>query len=270
MFSNFLTGTNYLLRGFGYLNKRGLRRFIWIPTLISFLVYVLLLTFFCYQFGNLMDWLLPDANAVDNWPDWIRWAGAAALFVIRLVLWVVFFIAYALSMFYTFTIFANLIGSPFNGILSSKVELLSTGQPLPDEPLSLKMITAEASHAIKHEFVKIIYFLLFAIPLLILFIIPVINIVASFVWIIFSAWMAALQYIDYPADNRKTGFRQMRRTITPKRAVCFGFGAATMVMMAIPVVNFFTMPVAVIGATLLWVEQFPEQDGSVKIEDNSD
>jgi uncharacterized protein involved in cysteine biosynthesis len=30
-----------------------------------------------------------------------------------------------------------------------------------------------------------------------------------------------------------------------------------MIMTSIPIINFFAMPVAVAGATLLWVEQFP-------------
>ncbi|MBP2261259.1 uncharacterized protein involved in cysteine biosynthesis [Pseudomonas sp. BP8] len=38
-----------------------------------------------------------------------------------------------------------------------------------------------------------------ALALLILSFIPVVNVIAAPLWLIFGVWMMAIQYIDYPA-----------------------------------------------------------------------
>jgi len=73
-------------------------------------------------------------------------------------------------------------------------------------------------------------------------------------WFVFSAWMMAMQYIDYPMDNHRTTFDDMRKYLKTHRGISFGFGCAVMIAAMIPGVNFFVMPAAVAGATLMWVE----------------
>lgn len=106
------------------------------------------------------------------------------------------------------------------------------------------------------ELGKLLYFGLRAIPLLILFIIPGINLVAPFFWFLFGAWMLAHEYMDYPMANHGQPFSQQRLILRRQRPMLFGFGTAILIMTLIPIVNFIAMPAAVAGATLMWHEHF--------------
>lgn len=78
-------------------------------------------------------------------------------------------------------------------------------------------------------------------------------------WMIFTAWMLALEYTSFPMGNHGLLFSQQRDRLRKKRLTVLGFGGATLLMTLIPVVNFLAMPVAVAGATALWVEQFEKE-----------
>ena len=55
--------------------------------------------------------------------------------------------------------------------------------------------------------------------------------------------------------NHNVVFAEQKRLLSRRRGLALGFGGAVMIMSSIPVINFFAMPVAVAGATLLWTEQ---------------
>lgn len=100
-----------------------------------------------------------------------------------------------------------------------------------------------------------IYFALRAVPLLILLLVPAINVVASLLWVLFSAWMMAVQYIDYPMANHGLFFKEQRARLRKRPLLAWSFGGLVMLCTMIPLVNFFVMPAAVAGATLVWVRE---------------
>ena len=110
--------------------------------------------------------------------------------------------------------------------------------------------------AVMSEALKLIYFILWVIPLLIISFIPVINIISPVLWILFSSWILSLEYIAYPMENHNIFFKETRAEVRKRRSLAFGFGAAAMVMTLIPIINFFVMPAAVAGATAMYVEHF--------------
>jgi CysZ protein len=173
----------------------------------------------------------------------LDWLGA----IIRFLLWLIFGVGALVAVFYTFTAIANLLASPFNGLLAEQVERIQTGRA-PDSGMS---IWKEVAIAPAQEIRKLLYFLIWAIPLLVLFLIPVINVAAPFVWAAFSAWMLTLQYVDYPLGNRGMRFADQRALMRGNRQLSLGFGAVVLVLTMIPVVNFVAMPAAVVGATFL-------------------
>ena len=106
-----------------------------------------------------------------------------------------------------------------------------------------------------NEVRKIIYFLLWMIPLFIFSWIPVINFIAPALWVAFSSWILALEYHDYPMANHQILFPQQRALLKQRRPLAVGFGLATLGATMIPFVNFLVIPAAVAGATALYLEQ---------------
>jgi uncharacterized protein involved in cysteine biosynthesis len=54
--------------------------------------------------------------------------------------------------------------------------------------------------------------------------------------------------------NHGALFRDVRKSLRQRRRIAFGFGSGVAVLSSIPVVNLFIMPVAVAGATALYVD----------------
>jgi CysZ protein len=71
--------------------------------------------------------------------------------------------------------------------------------------------------------------------------------------------MLSLEYADYPMGNHNLHFRAERSILRQQRPLALGFGAAVSVMTTIPIVNFLAMPVAVAGATAMWVDRLQEK-----------
>lgn len=248
---DFLLGVSYLPRGFRLLWTPGLRRYVAGPIAINIVVFALLFWFAGTQFQQLLHWLLPNPAAFTGPGFWQQTLYYATLSLYWL-LWPLFVLMGAVVMFYTFTLVANLIGSPFNGMLAAQVEQLQTGAPPPEQNLSL---ATELWVAVAGELRKYAYFLKLALPLLLLFLIPGINLIASLLWALFGAWAIALEYLDYPMGNHGYRFQEERRLLAQRRPLALGLGAAVLAMTLIPGLNLLAMPTGVIAATLLWTEQ---------------
>jgi len=242
--SNPFTGAGYLLHGLRLLNRPGVRRFVFIPLAINTLLFSLLLWLAITQFGALIDWLLPT---LPTWlPEWL-------LAALSWLLWLLFALSAFVVVFFSFTLLANLVAAPFNGFLAEAVERHLTGQRAPD---SDRGALAEMGLAVRGELIKIGYFASRALPILVLFLIPGLNLAAPFIWLLFGAWMLALEYADFPMGNHGLSFPEQRDKAGAKRLLMLGFGGAVALGTMVPLFNFIIMPAAVAGATALWVEQF--------------
>ena len=102
---------------------------------------------------------------------------------------------------------------------------------------------------------KLLYSVLWALPFLVLFLIPGVNLAAPVLWFLYMAGMLALQYVDYPMGNHGFRFSAMRSGLRRRRLLGLTFGAATAGMTLVPILNFIVMPSAVAGATALWVRE---------------
>lgn len=240
-------GAGFLMQGFRLINQPGIRRFVIVPLLINLVLFAGAIWYLVTQFEIFMDWLLPTLPAWLAWLQWLIW-----------LLWPLFAIATSLIVFYLFTPVVNLLAAPFNSLLAERLELHLTGQPLP-EGRGLKYLLGDAAKAFMSEIKKLSYMLLWAIPLLILFLIPGVNLIAPFLWFLFSAWMLSLEYADYPMANHNMLFRAERELLRKHRPLALGFGSAVTLMTTIPVLNFLAMPVGVAGATAMWVERLKDK-----------
>ncbi len=232
--NNPVSGAGYMLQGLKLLARPGLRRYVVMPLLINILVFTALAWIGIAQFETLLEWMLPQ----DTWLSYFRY-----------ILWPLFAIATILITFYSFTIVANLLAAPFNGILAEKVEILLTG----NKPSHMHTgIMQSVWPAILSELIKLSYFLIRALPMLLLFLIPGINVVAPLVWFLFGIWYLTLEYADYPMANSGMAFRDQRNHMRQIRMAALGFGGSLTLLMMIPILNFAAMPAAVAGATAMW------------------
>lgn len=236
-------GAGYLFRGIGLITQPGVRAFVLIPLLINVVLFAGALWYANAHLGDLEPILLGMT------PDWLHWLVTPLM----VVLYPVFWLAALLLIFYTFTLVANVIAAPFNGLLSEKVELLLTGQPIEVDG-DWKKLMKSLVPMILAELRKLLYFLLRAIPALIL------SIFIPFIWLIFGSWMLAVDYVDYPLGNHGKIFPANVDVLRKRRFMSLGFGGMVSVLAIIPVLNFITVPAAVAGATAMWVEQFNKED----------
>ena len=233
-------GARYLIKGFGLIHQKGIRRFAYIPMAINTLLFSFAIWLGVTKFDQWINSMMP------TWlPDWL-------LGWIMWLLWPLFTALLMLIVFFSFSIIANILAAPFNGVLAEAVEIKLSGQP--PATLSWKEIIKDAPSMLWNEFRKITYFLLWMIPLFIFSWIPVINIVAPALWVAFSSWILALEYHDYPMANHQLKFPQQRTLLKQKRGLALGFGLATLGATMIPFVNFLVIPAAVAGATALYLD----------------
>lgn len=232
-------GTRAFLQGLHLINRPGVRIYVVIPLLINVLVFALLFWVVSGYFGGWVDSLIPG---LPEWLAWISW-----------LLWLFFGIAVAIVMFFTFTLLANIIGAPFNSLLAEAVERHLTGEQLPSP--SFTEILKGAPAMMLDELRKQMYYVGWMVVLLLLYLIPLVNLAAPFVWVVFSAWVMALQYCDYPMGNHQLKGEEQRKRLREHRWEALGFGGMALLATLIPLFNFLVMPVSVAGATALWVKK---------------
>ncbi len=234
-------GAGYLLRGLQMLPDPQIRPFVLVPLLTNIILFISAIWLLFSNFGAWVDAMI--ATFLPDW-EWLQW--------LHYVLWPMMALLVAVFVYYGFSIIANLIAAPFNGFLSEKVEKRLRGDVIQDE--GWKAVVALIPRAIGRELSKLAYYLPRLLILLVISFIPVINVISPLLWLLFGAWMMAIQYCDYPMDNNKVSFKNMKMMLKADRLTSIGFGGLIQVGMMIPLVNLIIMPAAVVGATIYWVE----------------
>lgn len=244
MLADSLRGAGYLVQGFGLLTAPGVKRYVAIPLTINILLFAALIYFGYGAFMDFLNWLLPEQN---GWLSWLRY-----------ILIPLFFLTVLVVCFFTFTIIANIVSSPFNGLLAEAVEQYLTGKAIA-EPKDVLDVIKGALPMMLNELGKLGYYAMLMIPAFLIFLllsfIPIVNLFAALGWFLVSAWVLAVEYTDYPFDNHEIRFKAMRQRLGTRKWLAFGFGGATLFATAIPVLNFFVVPSAVAGATAMSVQQ---------------
>ncbi|AWH89672.1 sulfate transporter CysZ [Limnobaculum parvum] len=232
------SGFHYITQGFKLVTLPGIKRFVILPLLINIL---LIGGAFWWLYSQLGEWIPTLMSYVPNWLQWLSY-----------LLWPVSVITILLIFGYLFSTIANWIAAPFNGLLAEKLEAKLTGKPLPDTS-----IIKDIPRIMKREWLKLAYYLPRALLLLVLYFIPGVGqTLFPVLWFLFSSWMLSIQYNDYPFDNHKVSFKDMKLTLSQEKVRNIQFGAVVSLFTMIPFLNLFIMPVAVCGATAMWVERY--------------
>lgn len=236
---------DYLRKGLSLIRQPGLRRFVLLPLAANFLFFGIGFYYLLTSFDEFLTW------SRSRIPEW----AVSLMDALSWLIWPLFVVTALLLGSYLFSILANWLAAPFNGLLAEAVETRLTGVAPPPEPVHQMVV-----RSFGREWIKLKYYLPKALGMVLLwlltFYIPVLNLLLPVLWFVFTAWMMALQYLDYPMDNHRVPFPVMLAALRNKRGLSLGFGSLVALAGMIPLVNILIMPVAVAGATALWVEEF--------------
>jgi CysZ protein len=238
--ANTLSGFGYFFRGMGLLTRPGLRRFVVIPLLANIAVFALMAGAIYQAMSGL--YIEYTSNFIGDW-EFLTWIVTPLIWLFGTLL--SGYISIFIVLFLT---------SPFHGLLAERVEEYVTGEAIVNEGSALQMVLA-IPRGFLREIQKMVHYVPMALLVLIITLIPGLNVVAPLLWILLGAWMMSLQFVDYPMDNHRLSFGEVRAACSARRSTSITFGAAVAFVSGLPILNLILIPAAVAGATLLWCEE---------------
>lgn len=211
---------------------------------VSAIVVVPLLLYGYRQAGALAAWAL---DALPSWLDWLV-----------MVLWPIVALLAIVVASWLFGLLAALVASPWLGLLAAQAERIEFGDAVEvNEGFGALIVNAG-----RRELQKLGYHLPRLAALLLLPLLPVVNLVAPLLWLVFGAWLLALQFVDYAAENRGLSFAATRALLAEHRAAALGFGALAAFALAVPLAALVVVPAAVCGGAVLWRRLEPSAGGA--------
>ena len=238
--ANTLSGLGYFFRGMGLLTRPGLRRFVVIPLLANIAVFALMAGAIYQAMSGL--YIEYTSNFIGDW-EFLAWIVTPLIWLFGTLL--SGYISIFIVLFLT---------SPFHGLLAERVEEYVTGEAIVNEGSALQMVLA-IPRGFLREIQKMVHYVPMALLVLIITLIPGLNVIAPLLWILLGAWMMSLQFVDYPMDNHRLSFGEVRAACSARRSTSITFGAVVAFVSGLPILNLILIPAAVAGATLLWCEE---------------
>jgi CysZ protein len=144
-----------------------------------------------------------------------------------------------------------LLLAPLQDPISEATEALCGG--FEPKPFRLAELVRQTVDAVAHTLLRIFWLLLGHAALLALTFVPGVGqlawTVSAPLWTM--GWLAA-EYLDGPMTRHGHAFSTVRRVVWGRLGLCLGFGAAVYLILWVPVLNFFFIPLAIVGGTLLY------------------
>jgi|TARA_B100000768_G_scaffold47924_1_gene46765 CysZ protein len=238
-----------MLEGLRKLGRRDIRWLVLTPLLINFILFALATSFAA---SWLQNWITAITTSVPDWLQWLVWA-----------IWFLFAILALAIYAFTFTILANLIGSPFYGVIAQRVIAAEIAVDQ-SNILTESGLLSGAWNSLVRELQLIGYFLprtvAVGIVAMMMSFIPVVNLLAPIIAGSWAAWCLCLQYLDYAADSQGVTFLALRKKVSDNRLNSMGFGLTALLASAIPLVNLVMLPASVVAGSLLWCRQHRDLD----------
>lgn len=230
-------GLHYLLQGFTLIRARRVLPFVIVPVIANLLILIPALYLAAHGAAAALA-------ALEAWlPDWLRFL----MYVAAPVTYAFVFFAIILLGSLTGTI----VGAPFLGPLSARVERELSGESPHDETPLLILIP----RALMRELRKLAYHLPRYAAVLVLSFIPPLAPLAPLLWFALTAWLLAVEFVDFPFDNRGRPFDELKRALAARRSLAFGFGIGAAVAVSIPLCNVVAIPASVAGATAMYTRE---------------
>lgn len=239
-FGQFASAFLTFFRGFGFLARHSA---LWpwaiLPFAINFVIVLAATAALLYFFSDLTGLLLSPPEA---WYGWFWYVPYIALCIVLIP-----FLGYVLF----FVILPGIVSPVFKGRLTKHTRQILKGTPV--KPAGGFWVDVVLPTVI--ELRKAGRLILVTLALLPLNLVPILGNAAYLVLVSYFTWMhMALNYLEYPIDSESfvTPLSEKRRYIRRHRWSSLGFGCALSLTCLVPFLNFFCVPVGVVGATLLY------------------
>lgn len=236
-------------RGFFY-PFRGLRLLAGHPALLKYIAIPFLINLTVFSGAVYLGLDFFNDTVVQYLPQGEAWYWA----ILYYAAWVLAVLLTAVLVFFSFTVVGNLIASPFNDLLSERAEQQLLGKRH-DEPFSLRGFVRDARRTLAVELKKLSLFVAGMVTLLLFNLIPALGqVLYSVAAVAFTLFFLVMEYLGYVFERKSFSFREQRRYIWRRKFLMLGFGTGVFCMLAVPFLQFLCLPLAVLGATLLWCE----------------
>lgn len=238
----FKEGLGYPFRGFRFLLRHPR---LWplaaLPFLLCAALYVLVIWLGWSWIGGWIEGALVER---EGW--WWRWLG----YLLYVVFWLVVLAVSVLA----YVPIAAIVASPFNDLLSEKTEKLYQGIEL-DEPFSIKLLIRSLRVGLVGEIKRSLTLAVLLLFALSLNLIPGIGQVAAMVASTgFTIYYLSLEFTSFSMDRRLYTWERKRAFLKRFRARSVGFGAAMFLILMVPLVNAFFIPISAVAGTMLFCD----------------
>jgi CysZ protein len=195
-------------------------------SLIPIVITVALLIMLAFGVAWLLGGMIADALGEE-----LRVIARALLFVVALLL-----------SYFLYLPVARVLLAPLSEALSRKAHAINTGGTNYRSNTGWKRAMWEGMKLVAFQ----VTILLVALTLSLIF-----PPVGAPVWIALAIFTCGLDFIDVPLSARGLPFKRKLGMVWKHKSLAIGFGAAAYLLLLIPVINMFSLPIGVIGATLL-------------------
>ena len=151
------------------------------------------------------------------------------------------------------------VAAPFYSKIAEKTVTVMTGIH-EDEQMSVATILLDIGRSVWQALLAVGELLLVYAIALPLHLVPVIGSFLYFVLTMyFTFYVICFEFLDYSFEKHRMSYRQKRSAVLGKKGLFIGYGFSVFLFMLIPLVNLLVTPVAVIGATMMYCEEFSDE-----------
>ncbi len=232
--------------GVQVLSTPGARRWAALPLLVNILFYILVVFFFFW----LLDIVKIPQAAWDFWGGTGAYLADAVNYLAPFLKWVIAIPLAATICYFSFTFVGMLVATPFNDILSEKLEMAITRGDF-EGKIPLKMTVNAffiSMYSTARFFFKQMVYSLICLPLLL---IPGVGAVLLF---LVTSYYAGIGFLDIGMARNYLRYRHKMAAVRNHRWEVLGLGAAMELMFLVPFAGLFVLPLGVAGGTLLYCD----------------
>jgi CysZ protein len=176
--------------------------------------------------------------------------------VVEAVLQAILFVLLLVLIGFLLVRFGVVLGSPWYGELSERLEARLNGVPHTPKKLKAGEAIGDIARALLYELKKLLLTIAVGIPLLLANLIPVAGqMIAASGWFILGVTIACLDFFDPPLERRRYSFRNKLAHVFRMVPASAGFGLVCFVLVTTPFINLLAIPLCIAAGTMFFCEQ---------------